>query len=322
MVRKRVALALLSLVLGTLRAAAASYPDKPVRLVIAFPPGGSTGYTAKVLSDQLQKILGRPFVIDVRTGDFGINAVRELVGKTDGYTLMVGSIITNSMTPVIRRANMGFDYDKEILAVTRLADFPSVVMIRSSVPADTVKDFLAWQKKTSGKLTFGTDFLGTFVDVDAIMLGKAADLKVAYHANNGAIGILADLVDGKIDMAILNVATASANVDTYKALAVTGPQRLTNFPGVPTMAESGFAGIGTGNWQGLFVPRGTPAEIVGLLHTAAVKAMNAPESRQAFDKVNAAIATSPSPDTFVAEISAEMLKWEKLIPEIMTLPQE
>src|ERR1700674_5999982 len=113
---------------------AANYPDKPVRLVIAFPPGGSTGFTAKVLSDQLHKALGRPFVSDVKPGDFGINALRELVGRTDGYTLMVGSIITNSMTPVIRRSSLNFDYDREILSVTRLAAFPGVVMAASPVP--------------------------------------------------------------------------------------------------------------------------------------------------------------------------------------------
>ena len=301
---------------------AANYPDKPVRLVIAFPPGGSTGFTAKVLSDQLHKALGQPFVIDVKTGDFGINALRELVGRTDGYTLMVGSIITNSMTPVIRRSSLNFDYDREILPVTRLADFPGVVMAQSSVPAATVKDFLAHLKKTSGKLRFGTDFRGTFVDVDVVTLGRSADLKVAYRTADGANAILADLVDGKIDVAFLNVATASANLGKYKALAVTGPRRLANFPGVPTMAESGFAGIGTGNWQGLFVPRETPPEIVALLHKAAVAAMSSPESRQAFDQVNAAISTSASPETFAAEIAAEMRKWETIIPDVMALPQE
>jgi tripartite-type tricarboxylate transporter receptor subunit TctC len=300
----------------------AEYPDKPVTLVVPFPPGGSTGYTAKVLADELTRVLGQPFTLETRTGNYGITALEALVGKTDGTTLMVGSIITNSMTPVLHRADMKFDYDAEIAPVSRLADFPSVVMTQVAVPADNVKDFLAYLQKKSGKLRFGTDFLGTFVDVDAIMLGKSAGLKVSYHATNGATGILNDLVEGRIDIAILNVATASANIGKFKPLAVTGRSRLANFPTVPTLAEAGYEGIGTPNWQGLFAPRGITAPAVRTLFDAVGRAMHAPAALEAFAKVNAGVATSESPEKFAAEVKAEMTKWEKVIPEVMALPQE
>ncbi len=303
-------------------ARAAGYPDKPVTLVVPFPPGGSTGYAAKVVSDELARLLGQPFRLETRSGNYGINALQALVGNRDGSVLMVGSVITNSMTPVLHRADMKFDYDAEILPVSRLADFPSVVMTQLSTPADTVKDFLAYLQRKSGKLRFGTDFLGTFVDVDAIMLGKTAGLKVSYHATDGANGILNDLVEGRIDIAILNVATASANVGKFKALAVTGGQRLANFPNVPTLTEAGYQGIGTSNWQGLFAPRGMPREAVRTLFDAVGRAMNAPSAREAFAKVNAAVAVSESPDKFAAEIKLEMAKWEKVVPEVMALPQE
>jgi tripartite-type tricarboxylate transporter receptor subunit TctC len=226
------------------------------------------------------------------------------------------------MTPVLHRKEMSFDYAAEILPVTRLAEFPSVVMTQVSVPADNLKDFLAYLQKRSGKLRFGTDFLGTFVDVDAIMLGKAAGLRVSYHATNGANGILDDLIAGRIDIAILNVATASANVGKFKPLAVTGAQRLANFPAVPTLAEAGYQGVGTTNWQGLFAPRRMPPAAVHTLFEAAGKAMNAPSARDAFATVNATVATSASPEKFAAEIGTEMTKWEKVIPEVMALPQE
>jgi len=301
----------------------AKYPEKPIRLVIPFPPGGSTGYAAKVLADELQKILGQPVTLDVKPGNYGINAIKELVGQSDGYTLMVGSIITNSMTPVWHRQDIKFDYDKEIMPITRLANFPSVVMVSPSTPADTVKDFLDSLKKGSGKLTLGTDFIGTFVDVDTIMLAKTADLKISYHPNpNGANGILADLLAGKCNIAFLNVATATANVGKFKPLAVTGTRRLPNFADVPTMTEAGYAGIGTGNWQGLFASRQTAADIVGVLHRAAVKAMNSPETKAAFDKVNAAVTMSETPVKFAAEINGEMATWQRLLPEVLALPQE
>jgi tripartite-type tricarboxylate transporter receptor subunit TctC len=291
-------------------------------MIVPFPPGGSTGYTAGILADQLPRILGQSVGVETHTGNFGINALQELIGKTDGHTLMVGNIITNSMTPVVHRADMTFDYGKEIVPVTRLADFPMVVMVQVSAPADTLRDFLAHQMQNSGKLRFGTDFLGSPGAVDFLMLGRPVGLKVSYHATDGAIGILNDLIAGTIDIAMLNVGTASREIGKYKALAVTGSRRLANFPQVPTMTEAGYAGIGTGMWQGLFAPRGLSPDIVRLLHNAAVEAMSSDESKAALDRMNADIATSESPGKFAAEIAAEMTRWEKAIPELMALPGE
>src|SRR5690348_8998100 len=133
----------LALFLAMLNAfpANATYPDKLIRIVIPFPPGGSTGYAAKVLADELAKTVGQPVVLDAKPGNFGINAISQLVGQSDGYTLLVGSVITNSMTPVMHREDIKFDYDGEIMPVTRLADFPSVVMVSPAAAANTVQDF-------------------------------------------------------------------------------------------------------------------------------------------------------------------------------------
>jgi tripartite-type tricarboxylate transporter receptor subunit TctC len=318
--RSRLWLATLALMAGVLPAVA--YPDKPITLIIPFPPGGSTGYTAKVLAEQMSKAIGQPVNVEAKTGNFGITAIKEIIGKTDGYTLMVGSIITNSMTPVMHREKLGFDYDKEVVPITKLAAFPSVLMTQPAMPANTLKEVLARLKSTSGKLRFGTDFPGTYVDIDFIMLSRAADLKVSIRSANGAVAILNDLVDGKIDMAMLNVATSSANVGKYKPLAVTSTRRLSNFPAVPTMAEAGFPQIGTSNWQGLFAPRGTPPDVIRTLHKAAVEAMNSARAKEEFAKVNAEITTSESPEKLAAEIKTEMANWEKLVPEVMALPQE
>jgi tripartite-type tricarboxylate transporter receptor subunit TctC len=315
-------LAAVLIVIAALPARAADIPDRPMTLVIPFPPGGSTGYTARVLAGELEKIVKQPVKVEPKTGNFGINAIREIIGKTDGTTLMVGSIITNSMTPVMHRGEIDFDYDREVVAITKLATFPSVLMTRPSNPASTVADALAQLKSGSGQLRFGSDFPGTYVDVDFIMLGKVADLKVSIRSANGAIAILNDLVDGKIDMAMLNVATASANVGKFKPLAVTGPARLANFPDVPTMAEAGFAQIGTSNWQGLFAARGTPTELVRTLHKAAIEAMSTATARQEIAKVDAAVVTSETPEKLAAEIKAEMATWERLVPQVMSLPKD
>jgi tripartite-type tricarboxylate transporter receptor subunit TctC len=291
-------------------------------MIVPFPPGGSTGYTAGILAGQLERILGQPVGLETHAGRFGINALQQLVGNTDGHTLMVGTIITNSMTPVVHRVDMEFDYGNEIFPVTRLADFPLVVLVSLSAPVDTLGDFLAHQVRHSGRLRFGTDFLGSPGSVDFIALGRPLGLRVSYRATNGALGILNDLVAGKTDIAMLNVATASQEIGRCKALAVTAAHRLANFPDVPTMAEAGYPGIGTGMWQGLFAPRRLSPGIVRLLHGAAVAAISSDQSRAMLDRVNAEVAISDSPEIFAAEIDAEMIRWEKVIPELATLPEE
>jgi tripartite-type tricarboxylate transporter receptor subunit TctC len=320
--RVRAGFAAVALVLGLLPMAAAAYPDKPITLIIPFPPGGSTGYTAKVLAEEMAKILGQPVTVEAKTGNFGINAIQEIVGKTDGSTLMVGSIITNSMTPVMHREQIAFDYDKEIVPITKLASFPSVLMTQPAMPADSLKDVLTRLKSTTSSLTFGTDFPGTYVDIDFIMLARTAGLKARIRSANGAVAILGDLVDGRIDMAMLNVATASANIGRFKPLAVTGPHRLANFPSVPTMAEAGYPNVGTGNWQGLFAARGTPPGVIAILHKAAVDAMSSAVARQEIAKVNAEVVTSSEPEALAAEIRAEMANWQAMAPEVMALPAD
>ena len=307
---------------GTADTDAIRYPVKPVTLALPFPLGGSTGYTASVLARLLTGTFGQRFIVEPRTGNFGIGALQHLRDHPDGYTLLVGNLTTNSMTPVFHRDKMSFDYLAEIAPVSKLADFPSVVMTQLSTPADTLSAFLAHLKRTTGRLVYGTDFLGTYVDVDAIALGNASSLKVAYHATVGADGIFADLLAGRIDVAFLNVATATHNVGKFKPLAVYGPHRLKNFPDVPTMGEAGYQGIGTGNWQGLFASRRTSPDIIARLHHAVAGAISTQEASESFAAVNAAIATSASPESFATEIRSEMARWERLKPEILALPRQ
>ena len=298
------------------------YPQRPVTMVLPFPLGGSTGYTATVLARELTAILGQSFAVEPKTGNFGIAAIQHLRDNPDGHTLLVGNLTSNSMTPIFHRDKMGFDYLAEIAPISKIADFPSVAMAQLSAPAGTLADFLAQLRRATGKLVYGTDFLGAYVDVDAIALGKASNLEVAYHATDGANGIFADLMAGRIDIAFINVATATSNIGKFKPLAVYGEKRLPNFADVPTMAEAGYPGIGTGNWQGLFASRRAPHAIIARLHAAVIAAMQTQRAREAFATVNAAIATSESPNAFAEEIRSEMMKWERLKSEILSLPQE
>lgn len=297
---------------------AAGYPEKSVKLLVPFPPGGSTEFTARTLGAQMQKLLGQPFVVENKVGDFGIAALRELV-HADAYMLLVGGVNTNSIAPVVFRKKMNFDYEATIVPVSKLTEFPSLLVTRASVPATTLQAFIAYAKNHWGKVRNGTDWIGSYPDIDAVILGKAADFAVVnVPESGGADGLLAALVDGDVDMVFLNVRTAGMGIKAGKiqALAVTAPSRLAGFPDVPTMGECGFTGIGTSHWQGLFASSRTPAEIVRLLHQTVIRALNSEEAKAAFGNVGARVVPSASPEQFAAEIKAEMAQWEKVSADI------
>jgi tripartite-type tricarboxylate transporter receptor subunit TctC len=297
---------------------ASGYPARGVRVIVPLPPGGSTEFSARTVATQMQKLLGRPFAVEPRVGEAGIVALRELAGA-DPYTLMVGNVNTNSIVPVLFAKKLGFDYDRAITPVSRLTEFPSLLVVRASVPANTLRDFLAHAKRTWGKVRNGTDWIGSYPDIDGLILGKAAGIEVVNVPNpDAADGLLAAVSGGAIDMVFLNARTAGRGIraGTIKAIAVAGPVRLAGFPSVPTMGESGFEGIGTPHWQGLFAPGGTPAEIVRLLHRTVGQALAAEEVRAAFEPVDVRVTPSASPEQFAEEIRAERARWESVKGEI------
>jgi tripartite-type tricarboxylate transporter receptor subunit TctC len=295
------------------------YPARAVRLVVPFPPGGSTEFAAKTLADGLQKIHGQPFVIAHTLGDFGIAAMRELLAA-DPHTLLVGSVNTNSIAPVLFRARLGFDYWSSILPVSKISEFPSVFVTRSSEPATSVRDFLGYAASTWGRVRNGTDWIGSYADIDAVILGRAAGVDVVNveRPEGGADGLLEALVNDELDMIFLNARTAGRAIRAgrIKGLAVTGPARLAGFPDIPTMQEAGFPGIGTSHWHGLFASAGIPGEVANLLHASVVEALDMGELRAAFRDAGAWVTPSRSPAAFAAEIRAEMEQWERVRDDI------
>ena len=291
------------------------------RLIVPFPPGGSTAHTAEVLAAALAGEFGGAIALDYRTGDYGLNALRALVDARDGNVLLLGNIITASMTPVLRRETMPFDFTSDVIPVTKLGEFPSILMTNLSAPVNDVGELLAFCARRDQVLRYGSDFLGTFVDVDAIELGRRAGLTACLHEAGSANGVLAALIAGNIDMALLNVATAAANKGRYKPLAISGPARLDGFPDLPTLAEAGLHGIGVMQWQGLFASRRLPPALIQSLYDAVVRVMNTAAARSAMEAVNAAVVTSASPAEFAAEIGGEMVRWESMKAQILALPR-
>jgi tripartite-type tricarboxylate transporter receptor subunit TctC len=290
--------------------------EKSITLVVPFPPGGSTDFTARVLAERLANGLGWRVGVETVTGDFGYNAVRTLLAGDAERVFLVGNVNANSVVPVVRRGLVDVDHWQVVQPVTRLADFPSVVCSFARFPADTLADFLSRLKQTTGVVRYGTDFLGTYVDVDVIGLSEQAGLDRACMTSDGALAILDNLEAERIDLALLNVATATANAARLKPLAISGPNRLKNFPDVPTLTEAGFSDIGTINWQGLLASRDASQACLARIYDAVAEVMNDPQTRQRFVEIDAGVSISPSPASFEAEIEAEAARWERYAPEI------
>lgn len=290
--------------------------EQAITLIVPFPPGGSTDFTARVLAERLARGLGWRVDVETRTGNFGYNAVDALLAADAERVFLVGNINANSVVPVVRRELADIDHRQEIQPVTKLADFPSVVCTSKSFPADTLADLLSRLERTTGMIRYGTDFLGTYVDVDVIRLSERSGLGRACMTADGALAILENLEAERIDLALLNVATATANAARLKPLAVSAPGRLKTFPDTPTLDEAGFSGIGTSNWQGLIAARSASRDRIAVLHDAVATVMNDPGARQRFTEIDARVSISPSPADFETEIEAEAAQWERYVFEI------
>jgi tripartite-type tricarboxylate transporter receptor subunit TctC len=298
------------------------YPERPLRIVVPFPPGGSTDFAATAIAPHLQASLGQVVVVDSVVGDRGVAALRELA-SADPHTLMVGSVNTNAITPVFFRSTLGFDYRRAVTPVSRLSDFPSLLVVRASAAATTLGDFLADAKHSRRAIRNGTDWIGSYPDIDALMLARAAGVGVTnVELSGGADGLLEALVAERVDMLFLNARTAGAAIEvgTVKALAVVGDARLDPLPGVPTLGECGFTGIGTHHWQGLFAPGTTPAPVVQRLHRTVLNALGRDEARRAFERAGGRATPSASPERFATELDAELGRWEAVRAEISVHP--
>lgn len=281
-------------------------------IIIPFPIGGSTSYTATILAQNLELITGISYNVVSKSGNFGIDSLKHLINNNYNDNLLVGNIISNSMTPIFHNEKLQFEYLNSIRPITKLAAFPSIIITNLSYEGETLSEFLNKFKIEKQKLIYGTDFLGTYVDIDAIKLGQNVGLEVCYNPTNGANRILNDLIDCKIDIAFINVATATQNIGKFKPLAIYGKKRIKNFPNVQTMFEAGFEKIGTLNWQGLFVPKTMSEKNIEKIYGAVIQSMNTKKTKKLFQDVGANIVTSISPDFFENQIKKEMINWNKI----------
>jgi len=294
---------------------AQDYPHRPVRLVIPFAPGGATDIIARTLETKLTRRLGQQVVVDNRAGAAGNIAV-ELVAQAqpDGYTLLVGNISTNSINPILFAGKMKVSAIKDLTGVSKLVAIPNFILGSPKLPAATLKEALAYAKERPGQLNYQAP-LGSYSHLDMLALMAAAGVKMVHLPSKGAGETLPALLRGDIHITESNVASnmGAVRAGQIKAFAVTSEKRLAALPDVPTMAEAGFPGIGSLNWNGIFAPARIPQPILAKLHAAIVAAMNELEAEGTLAKRQTPISLSDSPAEFNAYVLSEMKRWEKII---------
>src|SRR5215510_4858548 len=315
MISKRMCLAALAaaaVLSAAIPAVAQSYPDRPIKLIVPFAPGGPMDTMARFVGQQLHAGLGQPVVVENRAGAGGaIGSKAVVIAEPDGYTLLWGSSGTISILPVL---NKKLDYDpKELAPIALVSLLPHVFVVPPQVPAKTVQEFVAYAKANPGKLNFGAS-LGTPPHLMGALFKSLAGLDITYIPYKGAAPSIADMIGGQTHMQFDALTTLYPLIADGKlrALAVTSAQRWPALPDVPTMIESGFPTFPQNAWSGVLAPVGTPAAVVDKLNAAINAGLKTPEAQANLAKLSAL--TQPgSPRDFAAFIADQGPKWAELV---------
>ncbi|MDB5902080.1 MAG: hypothetical protein JWM26_958 [Betaproteobacteria bacterium] len=302
-------------------AAAQTYPTKPVRIILPFAPGGSLDALGRIVFDRMSQQSGHQFVIDYRPGASG-NIGTELVARSvpDGYTNLLNTLPLVVNPSLFRK--LPFDVQKDFAPVSLIASAPFVMVVHPSVPAKTVKEFIALAKSHPGKLNYSSAGVGTNLHVAAELFKNLSRTDIVHIGYKGGGPALIALLSGEAELSFLSIPTVTGHMQTGKlrGLGVTGLKRVASLPKLPTVAESGVPGYEFASWWGVLSPAGTPAAIVAALNEHITKAVRSPEVSKRFTAEDTDIIAS-SPQQFAAHINSELARWAKVVRDNRIEPQ-
>lgn len=308
-------IALWVLALGLVgQAMAQNYPAKPIRIVVPFAPGGSSDVMARSLGKYLGEQMATQFITENRPGAGGGLAM-EAVAKSppDGYTVLFGTIGTNGVAPALFR-NLPIDPGRDLAPVSMLHLTPSVLIVNSLLPIQSLDDLIRYAKANPGKLTYASAGNGSISHLAGELLKSTADINLIHVPYKGGGAAMPDLLAGNVSMMIetMTNAMAATKGGKLRAIASTAGKRWSTAPDLPTFAEAGLAGYQVDSWTGLFVAAGTSRLIIDRLNTEIVNAARDPSYRQAMAAIGVE-AVSSSPEAFGTFVRAEVAKWGKTI---------
>jgi tripartite-type tricarboxylate transporter receptor subunit TctC len=293
---------------------AAEYPERPVRLIIPFPPGGASDFGGRLVGAGLTDILGQQFVIDNRGGASGLIATDIVVrSEPTGYTLFLGNVNTMAINPYIQR--MKVDMLKDFVAIAPVANIPTVIVAHNSVPGNTLKEYLGEVINSKREIRYGTATLsspGRFIMVAFL---KSLGIKILEVPYNGAGPATTALLAGEMELLPVTVASIAGLVKAgkLKALAVTHTSRVPLLPDAPTMPELGYPDIIMGQWNGVFAPAATPRPVISKLHKAITSALKQEQVIKRLATASAEAVFSKSPEEYAEFVRGEHTRWGKII---------
>jgi tripartite-type tricarboxylate transporter receptor subunit TctC len=294
--------------------AGAAYPDKPIRIIVPYPPGGLTDAVARQVGNALAERVRQPVVIEnVGGGGGNIGAARAAKSPPDGYTLYIGNNATVGINTLIYK-QLPFDPIRDLAPITLVAESQTILVVHPSVPVKSVDELVAYARARPGQLNFGSTGTGGLSHLAGELLKTSAGIQMAHIPYKGTGPALTDLLAGQIQMMFNDTAAPHIKSGKLRALAVTGTKRWSELPDVPTLAELGVAGYETYNWFGILAPAGTPADVVAFLNRELVAVMKDP-AMQAWMQSRGAEATSGTSEAFAAYIRKDLEKWSRVVKE-------
>lgn len=297
-------------------AQAQEWPSKPVRFVVPFPAGGATDIITRAIGQKLSENLRQPVLMDNKPGAGGAIG-SEFVAKSapDGYTLLMGTISTHSVGPVLN-PKLPYKVERDFIAVSQVATSPAVLIVSPQLPVKDVRELIALAKAKPGQLNYASSGVGTIVHLSGEMFRGMAGIDIVHVPYKGVSLAIPDIMSGQVSMMFDNIITAMPHVKSgkVKGIAVVSPRRSSLAPELPTVAESGLPGYEVDPYFGVFVPAGTPREIVARLNRELNHVVRLPEMKEQLARYGAEAAGS-TPEEFTQLIRAENVKWSKVIRE-------
>jgi tripartite-type tricarboxylate transporter receptor subunit TctC len=309
------ALTVLILCAGLSPAHAQTYPSKPVRIVVGFPPGGATDVVARTISQKLGDTLGQPVIVDNRAGAAS-NIGAELVATApkDGHTIFMGTVST-SINPSLYK-KLAYDPLRDFAPVSQVTSTPFLFVVHPSLPARNVKEFIALARTKPGELNYASAGSGSGAHLFVEMLASMARMKLQHVPYKGAAPATTATLSGETIFMFENIVTALplARAGRLRSLGVTTATRSATAPEIPTIAEAGVPGYDANAWFGIFAPAGTPKAVIDRLNAEIVKIVKLPETRDRFLSLGAEPVGSTA-EQFGAFFKNEVAKWGKVVKE-------
>lgn len=318
----QVATAAVALALPGLAAAQDKFPSRPIKIIVPFGPGSATDVTARTLGETMKTVMGQQIIVENKPGAFGIISQDETVrAKPDGYTITLQNVSTAAITPQIYKKRYSYDFDKSLVAISRVVELPGFFNIspKELPEVKTWADLMEWSKKNPGKLRYATTGVGAFTHFEGEMFQIKGGVKWEHiPMKEGPPAFIKGLLAGDIHLAAMTMPSIAGLVQAgqLRILATISEQRLPEYPDIPTLKEAGFGGIATNNWSMMYAHADTPKPILDALFDGITKALNDPALVANYKKQIIIPTPSKSVDDAKAFQAAEMKHWKEMIEKV------